>query len=745
MFSALVLVTILALAAEGPFLQVARPPTQEAQPAPPSPASVTDELWEAARQGDLVRIRRVLDLGADVNAATRYGVTALTFAAGNGHLDAVKLLIARGADINFQDTFYGARAISWAIANDHRVVAAALLGAGSKDAADVLSYAITAKDLELAKAAVTSADLTSDKARSALALAKKVDNTEIMALISAKLATLPAPSTPTVQVDRATLQSYVARYQAASGTIIAVALTGDQLSAAVAGQSQEMTLVPTSTTSFTAAEAAGVTFAFAGRAGVIEQLLRSQGGNTTSFARLVAEETPAAAAGAAANVPAVPTAPAPPVARTAPRPWPAFRGDNAAGNGDGQGAVSTWDVKSGTNVRWKTPIPGLSNASPIVWGDRIFVVTAISSSGDSTFRTGLYGDVNPVADLSEHTWKMYCLDRATGAIMWARTVFTGAPKVKRHTKASQANSTPVTDGKRVVAMFGSIGLLAAWDVQGKPLWTKQLGVLNSGWFFDPDVQWGHASSPIIHRDTVIVQADRQKGSFLAAYNLGSGTEVWRVERDEISTWGTPTVFRVGGKEQIVTNGPKIRGYDAASGALLWTLGPNSEITVGTPVVGDGLVYVTGGYPPVRPVYAIKPSASGEIVLTNEQTTSEALAWSNDREGTYIPTPLFYGGILYTCNSNGVLTAYDGKTGARLYRARIGTGGAFAASPIAADGKLYFANEDGEVYVAKAGRTYQELARNQMDEVVMSTPAIADGILVIRTLGHLYGIGEKSEK
>ena len=273
-----------------------------------------------------------------------------------------------------------------------------------------------------------------------------------------------------------------------------------------------------------------------------------------------------------------------PAPRAAAKPWPGFRGDNAAGNGDGQGAIATWNVEQGTNVRWKTPIPGISNSSPIAWGNRIFVITAISSSGDKTFKTGLYGDVAPVEDVSQHEWKIYGLDRATGKILWERTASTGLPKVKRHTKASQANSTPVTDGKRVVAVFGSIGMLAAWDIDGKPLWKTDLGVLDSGWFLDPAYQWGHSSSPIIYKDTVIVQADQQKGSFIAAYDLKTGKQVWRTERDdEISTWGTPTLFRAEGKEQIVTNGTKIRGYDPATGKLLWTLGPNSEVTVGTPV------------------------------------------------------------------------------------------------------------------------------------------------------------------
>jgi len=296
-------------------------------------------------------------------------------------------------------------------------------------------------------------------------------------------------------------------------------------------------------------------------------------------------------------------------------------------------------------------------------------------------------------------------------------------------------------------------MLASWDVNGKPLWKVDLGVLDSGWFLDPAYQWGHSSSPIIYRDMVIVQADIQKNSFLAAYRLDNGKQVWRTDRDEISTWGTPTVIRAVaarrgtegakpvGTDVLVTNGPKIRGYDPATGKLLWTLGPNSEIAVATPIGGDGLVFVTGGYPPARPVYAIRPTATGDITLPKDTTSSEAVAWSNT-EGTYIPTPVYYEGILYTCNNSGILTAYDAKTGERIYRARVGGGGAFSASPIAADGRLYLSSEDGDVFVVRAGRTFQELAKNQMKEVIMGTPAISDGLIVIRTLGHVYGVGGK---
>jgi outer membrane protein assembly factor BamB len=402
-----------------------------------------------------------------------------------------------------------------------------------------------------------------------------------------------------------------------------------------------------------------------------------------------------------------------------------------------------WDVTTGRNVRWKTPIPGLATSSPIVWGNRVFVATAVSTAGENTFRTGIYGDTVPVNDLSEHTWKLYALDSQSGRIVWERDVHKGIPRTKRHPKGSQASSTPVTDGRRIVVLFGSVGVLATYDMNGRLLWKKDLGLIDSGWFFDATHQWGHSSSPIIYQDSVILQVDRQKDSYIAAYDLGSGKETWRTNRsDEIPTWGTPAIAKGKLGDELITNGTKVRGYDPETGKLRWTLAPNSEITIATPVVGSGLVYVTGGYPPARPIYAIRPGFSGDISLAKGATSNEAIAWSNDREGTYIPTPIVYRGLLYTLNINGILTAYDAQTGERVYRARVGNGGAFSASPVAADGRLYFASEDGEVFVAKAGREYIELAKHEMQEPIMATPAISNGLIIIRTMKNVYGIGSK---
>jgi outer membrane protein assembly factor BamB len=586
---------------------------------------------------------------------------------------------------------------------------------------------------------LASADLTPTALASAVAAAKRGSNASIAALVAAAAAARPAAARPTFTVPAETLQSYAGTYRNQDAGLTATVAVGDNAVTVTVGGQPSLTFAPAADGTFAAADVPNLTLTFNGRGGMVESMAVIQNGQRTVLER-VAPTASAAPTPAPTAPPAARRDPEPMRPRGKPAPWPSFRGTNAAGVADGQGAVAEWDVTTGHNVRWKTPIPGIAVSSPVIWGDRVFVTTAIGTKADQTFRTGLYGDVKPVEDLTPHTWRMYALDRRTGAITWQRDVFAGEPKVKRHTKSSQASSTPATDGTHVVAVFGTIGVLVCYGVDGRPLWTQSIGVIDNGWFFDPTYQWGHSSSPVIYKDTVIVQADQQKGSYLAAFDLATGKERWRADRpDEISTWGTPTIVSGPRGDQIVTNGTKVRGYDAPTGRLLWTLGPNSEITVGTPVAGKDLVYVTGGYPPVRPVYAVKPGASGDISLPKGETASTAIAWSNDREGTYIPTPLLYEGILYTLNSNGVLTAYDAASGERIYRARVGGGGAFAASPIAADGRLYFASEDGDVFIARAGREYVEIGKRPMNEVIMATPAISDGVIVVRTLGHVYGL------
>ena len=423
--------------------------------------------------------------------------------------------------------------------------------------------------------------------------------------------------------------------------------------------------------------------------------------------------------------------------------WPAFRGAAASGVGDGQGAVVEWDAATGKNVLWKTPIPGLANSSPIVWGNRIYITTAISSAGDTTFLAGISGNIRSHEDVSEHSFKLYALDALNGSIVWEKEVYKGVPRTKRHPKASHASSTAVTDGQRVVVLFGDAGILASYDLSGREIWKKDLGVIDMGYIQDPTAQWGHASSPILYQNSTIVQIDQLKGAYIAAFNLADGAELWKTMReDEISTWGTPAVVTGSNGDELVTNGTKVRGYDPRTGKLRWTLAPNSQITIPTPIAGAGLVYVTGGYMPSRPIYAIRPGGSGDISLPTGTLSNERIPWSSDRDGVYIPTPILYRDILYALNNTGILTAYNAVNGERVYRGRVGTGGAFSASPIAADGRLYFSNEDGDVFVVRAGKDYVQIAVNKMGEPITATPALSNGVLVVRTTKALYGIGQK---
>ncbi len=421
--------------------------------------------------------------------------------------------------------------------------------------------------------------------------------------------------------------------------------------------------------------------------------------------------------------------------------WPQFRGPNASGVAPASAPVK-WNAEEGTNILWKVPIPGLGHSSPIVWDDRIFVTTAISSNPNTETRFGLYGDVEPAKDVSKHTWKVFALDKRTGKIIWEQTAHEGVPRTKRHPKSTHATPTPVTNGKIVVAFFGSEGLYAYRFDDGKLLWKRDLGVLSAGWFYDPDYEWGVGSSPIIYKDLVIVQCDVQENSFVAAFQLETGEPMWRTPRDELPSWGTPTIYSGPPRDELVTHATNfIRGYDPSSGKELWRLSGNSEITTPTPIVAHGLVFVTNGYRGIQPIYAIRPGGEGDISLEEGQSSNQFVAWSTRRGGPYTPTPVIVGDYLHILTNNGVLRVFNAKTGERIYETRLaGRGGAYSASPVAADGKLYFSSEDGEIFVVKAGAEYELLSTNPMGEVLMATPAISEGVIYVRGLKHLFAIG-----
>jgi outer membrane protein assembly factor BamB len=254
----------------------------------------------------------------------------------------------------------------------------------------------------------------------------------------------------------------------------------------------------------------------------------------------------------------------------------------------------------------------------------------------------------------------------------------------------------------------------------------------------PQFEWGTASSPILYKDLVIVQCDQQKGSFIAALDVKTGATVWRTERDELPSWGTPSVFPGKAHAELVTNGSNfIRGYDPASGKELWRLGGSSKITAPTPVYSDDLIIVASGRRPEAPIFAIRPGASGDI------TGSQSVAWSKQQRGSYMPTPLIYGGYLYVLNNDGVFACYALADGQETYRERIpDAGSGFSASPVASDGKLYLSNEDGQIIVVKAGPKFELLARNDMAEPVMATPAISGGLPIVRSQHYVWAIGQR---
>jgi outer membrane protein assembly factor BamB len=421
--------------------------------------------------------------------------------------------------------------------------------------------------------------------------------------------------------------------------------------------------------------------------------------------------------------------------------WPSFRGANASGVAANAKPPGSWNAPKQEGISWKTAIPGLSHASPIVWANRIFLITAISRDANAKFNAKDRG-IGLADDNARHTWRIYALDKDTGRIIWEKTAYEGLPRAKRHVKATQANSTPATDGKFVVALFGSQGL-NAYDMNGKLLWQKDLGVLNPGLWDDPTSSWGHASSPVIHRDLVIVQADGHAQSFLAAFNLKDGKQAWRVERGEITSWTTPTIHEAKGRTELIVNGGRfIRGYDPLTGKELWRFSDSdTQVKMQAPLVANGLIYITGGYPPGRAMYAFRPGAIGDISLKPGQETNEFIAWRTSSGSPYTPTPIIYDSVFYALADNGVLSAYDANTGERIYQERLPS--SFSASPIAADGKLYLASQDGDVFVVKAGRKFELLATNPMGEALMATPAISGGMLIIRGERHVYAVAEKT--
>lgn len=425
--------------------------------------------------------------------------------------------------------------------------------------------------------------------------------------------------------------------------------------------------------------------------------------------------------------------------------WPQFRGHGAMGLGLGKRVPTGWSISKGKNVAWRTAIPGLAHSSPIVWNDKVFVTTA-ERPGQAELKVGLYGDIGSANDQAPHQWRLLALDKATGSIVFNSLGYEGVPKVKRHPKATHCNSTPATDGKHVVALFGSEGLFC-FDMSGKLLWRKDLGPLDSGYYMVKSAQWGFASSPVIYENRVLVLCDVQTNSFLAAFQIEDGKELWRTARTDVPTWGSPTVAVTPNGPQILVNGWHQTGaYDFGTGKEIWTLDGGGDIPVPTPIFADGLAYFTSAHGRFRPMIAVRWDAHGNITPKSVGTTNDYIVWAHPRQGNYMQTPIKVGEHLYACTDNGIVTCFSARTGAIVFSERIGDGAqGFTASPVSDGTTVYFMSEEGWIFPLPANGTFTLTAPIPMDESTMATPAISNGALFVRTRGHLVSIAETQAK
>lgn len=678
-----------------------------------------ETLWAAVRNGDVKAIQEAIDKGADVNAKNEYGVSALWIAAGKAKPEVIDLLVSKGADVNSRDDIWYQTPLSSAVSGRQLETVKRLIKAGAKDTDAAFYSAASSGNLTMAQTILDAAKPTQETLDAALYAAPGSEMKTLLEKAGAK------PLAKASADDLKKWEKLIGTYDSDGGQKMSIVIKDNHLliSGRPVKATGENTFVPlgppgTSVRVEMKGDEVGRVF--------MKRFTAEYG--FYKFKEPVAK--PVVSVGAAE------------VSAIKPLNWPSFRGPDGTGVADGQHPPVTFDGKKMENVRWKTEIPGLGHSCPVVWGDRVFLTTALSSGQpDQKIRIGNYGDVGSVDDTSKHTWQVLCLDRDTGKILWTKTAHEGTPKIKRHLKGSQANCTAATDGKHVVACFGTEGLYC-YDFDGKLLWKRDLNTLDSSFALDKEYEWGFGNSPVLHDGLCILQADLSRDSFIAAFSLANGDKVWSTPRDEIPSWSSPVVWRNKVRTEIVTNAAQYaRGYDPKTGAELWRLAKKSEVTVPAPVVSGDLVYVSSGNRPIQPIIAIKPGAAGDISLKENETANPFVAWGTMRGGPYMPTPIRYGDYFYTCSNSGVLACYEATTGKEVYKERAG-GTSYTASPVAADGRIYLTAEDGTVRVVKAGPAFELLAVNTVGDYCMPTPAISNGTLFVRSQHHLWAFGAK---
>lgn len=418
--------------------------------------------------------------------------------------------------------------------------------------------------------------------------------------------------------------------------------------------------------------------------------------------------------------------------------WPSFRGADSRGIAEGENLPVEWSATE--NVEWKTDIAGRGWSSPIVWGDKVFLTTAINSADTEDAKMGLYMGGERAKPTTVHYWKVICLDLETGKVVWDTMVHEGVPEGRIHVKNSFASETPVTDGERVYAYFADLGVYCL-DFNGKVVWHKanKVAKMRNG--------WGTAASPVLYKDRLYVVNDNDEESYLEALDKKTGKIIWQVARDEASNWSTPYVWENSERTEIVTTGTdRVRSYDL-DGNVLWTLEGMSSITISNPYESKGLLYITSGYimDKSKPIYAIRPGASGDISLGDTETANEFIVWSHPKAAPYNPSTILYGDQMYVLLDRGQVSSYNAADGTPLYeKERLAKGsGGFTVSPWAYNGKIFYMSEAGVTYVANAGKAFEVVQTNPLaeDDLGMATPAIVGDRLLIRTSARVYSIRE----
>ena len=415
--------------------------------------------------------------------------------------------------------------------------------------------------------------------------------------------------------------------------------------------------------------------------------------------------------------------------------WPQWRGPDSSGISKEKNLPTEWTPTK--NIKWKTAIDGRSHSSPIVWGNRVFLTTAIEGAvvpgAKAVKHTGDDGKefLHPdsVGADKKHTFKVISIDRDTGKIVWEATAWEGTPYDNRHRKSSYAASTPTTDGKLVYAFFGTEGLYA-YDFKGKLAWKADLGKLGT-------VGMGTGTSPILFNDLVIVQCDEENGaaSFIVGLDKKTGKEAWRTPRKVQVSWSTPLLVRTATRPELITSGTEsVISYNPATGKELWRHKGVESNAIPSPVANSEMVFLVAGYP-AKIAMAIKLGQNGDL------TGTPNVPWKYAKGTAYVPSPILYGDYLYLTTDRGILTCIDARTGEVKYEgARIPIPATFTASPVAFEGKILMTSEDGDTFIVKAGPKHEILGTNSVGEPVYASPAIADGRIFIRGEKNLYCIG-----